>query len=117
MVNFNLYILVPDPPSGVQLLSITSTSASISWEVPVPFVDTPISAIERYELMVYEYQYNLPTIFANTTELNYVFTGLEEFVNYTFKVAAVNTVGQGFYSTDFNFQTHQAGKKTINMLI
>lgn len=97
----------------MQLQSISSTSASISWEAPVPFVDTPISDIEYYELMVYEYQFNLPTIFANTTELNYVFTGLEEFVNYTFKVAAVNTVGQGQYSTDFNFQTHQAGKYQI----
>ena len=97
----------------MQLQSVFSTSASISWEAPVPFVDTPISDIEYYELMVYEYQFNLPTIFTNTTELNYVFTGLEEFVNYTFKVAAVNTVGQGQYSTDFDFQTDQSGKNQI----
>ena len=101
--------LVPDPPNGVQSLSITATSANISWEAPVALVSTPISDIERYELIVYEHQHNLPTIFANTTALNYVFTGLEEFVNYTCEVAAVNRVGQGQYSTAFTFLTHQAG--------
>ena len=90
-------------------MSITSTSATIAWVAPVSFVDTPISDIDHYELMVYENIFNLPTIFANTTEPSYLFTGLEEFVNYTCEVAAVNTVGQGQYSTAFIFETLQAG--------
>lgn len=102
--------LVPDPPIGVQSVSITSTSASIAWEAPVALINTPISDIERYELMVYEYVHNLPTIFASTTQLTYTFTTLEEYVNYTCKVAAVNRVGQGQYSTSFNFTTRQAGE-------
>ena len=104
--------LVPDPPSGVQSLFITSTSATIAWEAPVSHVNTPISNIERYELMVYEYVHNLPTIFSSTTELTYTFTitSLEEFVTYTCKVAAVNRVGRGQYSTYINFTTNQAGK-------
>ena len=72
---------------------------------------TPISDIEYYELMVYENQHNLSTIFANTTSLQYVFTGLEEFVNYTCEIAAVNRVGQGQFSSALNFQTLQAGEK------
>ena len=102
--------LAPDPPSGVRSLSITATSANIAWEAPITLVSTPISDVECYELMVYEHQHNLPTIFANTSVLNYVFTGLEEFVNYTCEVAAVNRVGQGQYSTAFTFLTHQAGE-------
>ena len=102
--------LVPDPPSGVKSLSITSTSATIAWEIPVSLVNTPISDTEHYELMVYEYVHNMPTIFANTTELTYTFTILEEFVTYMCKVAAVNRVGQGQYSTSINFTTNQAGE-------
>lgn len=109
--------LVPDPPSGVQSLSITSTSASITWEAPVALINTPISDIEHYELMVYEYVHNLPTIFANTTELTYTFTGLEEFVNYTCKVLAFNRVGRGQYSTAFNFSTQQAGNISIMLCV
>ena len=85
-------------------------SAKIAWEAPVSYVDTPISDVEYYELMVYENQHNLPTVLVNTTELNYVLSGLEEFVNYTCEIAAVNRVGQGQYSAAFIFLTLQAGK-------
>ena len=93
----------------MQSLHITTTSAKLAWEAPASLLDTPISDVEHYELMVYEDQHNLPTIFANTTELHYLFTGLEEYINYTFEVAAVNRVGQGEYSVVFNFLTLQAG--------
>jgi receptor-type tyrosine-protein phosphatase Q len=99
---------VPDPPDGVRSLSITATSVNIAWEAPVPTVATPISDIDHYELMVYESQFNLPTLYANTTGLSYLFTALEEYINYTCEIAAVNRVGQGQYSTAFIFLTRQA---------
>ena len=103
------FYTVPDPPDGIRSLSITTTSTEIAWDIPVAAINTPISGIDHYELMVYEDRFNLPTIFANTTETSYLFTGLEEYVNYSCEVAAVNTVGQGLYSTAFIILTMQAG--------
>ena len=104
--------LVPDPPHGVKSISITTTSAKISWDAPIPSVNTPLSDIDHYKLRVYEQQFNLPVILVNTTELSYLFTGLEEYVNYSCEVAAVNRVGLGQNSAVFVFLTKQAGKDT-----
>lgn len=102
---------VPDPPYGLQLLSISSTSANTTWEAPFPYVNTPISDIEYFELILHESMLDWPTISANTMMLSHVFTGLEEFVNYTCVVAAINRVGKGKFSSPFSFTTLQAGKE------
>ena len=101
--------IVPTAPTSIGTLFTTSTSANITWQAPIPFFDTPISVIEHYELMVYEYQFNISTIHVTTAELYYLFTNLEEFNNYTCEIAAVNRVGQGVYSSPYNFSTLQAG--------
>lgn len=75
-------------------------------------VVTPISGIEYYKLTLYEHQFNIPTIYAMTTQLYYVFNHLEEFNNYSCEIAAVNRVGIGEYSSTFNFSTLQAGEYT-----
>ena len=81
----------------------------MTWQAPVPAFNTPISVIEHYELMIYEYQFNISTIHVTTAELHYLFTNLEEFNNYTYEIAAVNRVGQGVFSSPHNFSTLQAG--------
>ena len=76
----------------------------------MPAVNSPISDIDHYRLRVYEHQFNLSIILANTTESSYLFTGLEEYVNYSCEIAAVNRVGLGQYSTTYVFLTRQAGE-------
>jgi hypothetical protein len=99
---------VPDPPNGIKSITITTTLAEISWDAPVPAVNTPISDIDHYKLRVYEHQFNLSIILVNTTESSYLFTGLEEYVNYTCEIASVNRVGLGQYSAAYVFLTQQA---------
>ena len=107
--------IVPDPPHGIKSITITTTLAEISWDAPVPAVNTPISDIDHYKLRVYEHQFNLSIILVNTTESSYLFTGLEEYVNYTCEIAAVNRVGLGQYSAAYVFLTQQAGTQTTNL--
>lgn len=69
-----------------------------------------------YKLKLYEYQFNLSTIYVNTSQLYYVFTNLEEYNNYSCEIAAINQVGDGRYGSPFNFSTLQAGIHSLCVL-
>ena len=100
---------VPDPPLSVQVTSITTTTASITWSAP-PF--DPTNLIAFYNLTVGEDTFGLPDIEIMYTGLTYqyTFTGLEEYVNYTCDVISVGVFGTFSAPASTNFTTLEAGK-------
>ena len=100
---------VPDPPLSVQVTSVTTTTASITWSAP-PF--DPMNLIAFYNLTVSEDTFGLPDIEIMHTGLTfqYTFTGLEEYVNYTCDVISVGVFGTFSAPASANFTTLEAGK-------
>ena len=89
------------------------TAATITWNTALPNRITPWGIVFKYELILIEYAFGLPPLTTNTTVESFTFTELEEFNNYSVKVAAENQVGLGDYSIMLNFSTPQAGRLFI----
>ena len=100
---------VPTAPSNLQVTLADSSTATIVWTVPPPNVNSPLSPIQSYLLVLSEQQFNLPIVLINVTTNTHTFTGLQEFNTYTCIIAATNSVGQGLSSSPITFNTTQAG--------
>jgi len=100
---------VPTAPSNVQVTHADSSTATIVWTVPPPNVNSPLSPILSYLLVLSEQQFNLPIVLINVTANTHTFTGLQEFNTYTCIIAATNAIGQGLSSSPITFNTTQAG--------
>ena len=111
----NPFLTVPVAPSNLQVTQADAISATIVWTAPPPNVNSPLSPIVSYLLVLSEQQFNLPILSSNVTTNTHTFTGLQEFNRYTCMIAAENSVGQGpFSSTTFN--TSQAGMSQAGLL-
>ena len=99
---------VPDPPLSVQVTSVTTITASVTWSAP-PF--DPTNRISFYNLTVGEDTFGLPDIEVMYTGLTfqYTFTRLEEYVNYTCDVISVGVFGTFSAPASANFTTLEAG--------
>ena len=61
-------------------------------------------------MILYELVFGLSDISINVTSLSYTLSGLEEYNNYSFIIAAVTVEGIGPYSTPINFTTEEDRK-------
>ena len=61
-------------------------------------------------MILYELVFGLSDISINVTSLSYTLTGLEEYNNYSFIIAAATVEGIGPYSTRINFTTEEDRK-------
>ena len=100
------------PPQNIQS-SVTESGprmAMISWEPP-PFEDQN-GIIMYYLLLIMQTQFNISDRVINTTSdvTTYTVTGLEEYNNYTCRVAAATRIGPGPYSASIAFSTPQDGE-------
>ena len=110
MLNGLLFIyLVPVAPTNLQVTQAGATTTTLVWTAPPPNVNSPLSPIMSYQLVLSEEQFNLPNIEVNTNINMYTFMGLEEYNTYNCTIAATNGVGQGPYSAAIVFNTSQAG--------
>ena len=104
-------LLVPDPhtpPRNVESFVTGSKTATITW-VP-PIAEHQNGRIAYYILIVSDEQFNISDLIINTTATVYYLTDLEEYNNYSFKVAAGTVGGLGPYSTPIFFITMQDSK-------
>ena len=83
--------------------------AVINWDPP-PFEDQN-GIITYYLLLIMEEQFNISDRVINTTTAvtTYTVTDLEEYNNYTCRVAAATRIGPGPYSAPTGFSTLQDG--------
>ena len=97
------------PPQNIQSRVTGSKTAVISWDPP-PF-DDQNGIITYYLLLISQEQFNISDMVLNTTSdvTTYTVTGLEEYNNYTCRVAAATRIGPGPYSTPIEFSTLQDG--------
>ena len=97
------------PPRNIQSTVTGSKTAVISWEPP-PF-DHHNGIITYYLLLISQEQFNISDMVLNTTSdvTTYTVTGLEEYNNYTCRVAAATRIGPGPYSAPIRFSTPQDG--------
>ena len=105
--------LAPDALTDVLVGTITATTVSISWTAPTISNPNSLNSIQRYEVELSEDQFNISTIMENTTSNSITITGLEEYNTYQCKVAAVNGVAIGTFSSVVNFTTSEAGRYII----
>lgn len=99
---------VPDVPLAVQAMFITTTTALIIWTAP-PF--DPSNRIAFYNLTLVDEQFGLPDVQVMHTEqtYQYMFTGLEEYANYTCDVISVGVFGTFSAPASIIFTTLEAG--------
>ena len=100
---------VPLAPFNLHVTEFDATSATVVWTVPPPNVNSPLSPVISYFLVLSEQQFNLSTVLTNVSVNTHTFTGLQEFNRYTCIIAATNSIGQGQFSSPLIFNTSQAG--------
>ena len=97
------------PPQNIQSSVTGSRTVVISWDPPL-FEDQN-GIITYYLLLISEEQFNVSDRVINTTSdaNTYTVTELEEYDNYTCRVAAATRIGPGPYSAPIEFSTPQDG--------
>lgn len=98
-----------EPPFDLKLTSVSPTEVTLIWQTPPPNQMTPWGVVFSYEIILFEYALGLPNMTLYTSNKSYTLFPLEEFNNYTVRVAAENAIGTGEFSPMFNFSTPQAG--------
>ena len=93
----------------------SSTQTTISWQPP-PFEDQN-GPILYYNLIVSDLVFGLDDIDVIVTSLTYTVSGLEEYNNYSFIIAAATLVGFGPYSNPVIFTTEQDSKSILTVEI
>ena len=107
---------VPLAPSNVHITGFDATSATVVWTVPPPNVNSPLSPVISYFLVLNEQQFNLSTILTKVSVNSHTFTGLQQFNQYTCIIAATNSIGQGPFSSPLIFSTSQAGMFIVRLV-
>lgn len=97
-----------EPPRHIKVSVISSTEASFSWLPPEQ--DKRNGIITHYVIELTDEDFNVSgaTILANSTE--HMYKSLEEYVQYSFKIAAATSAGLGPFSEQYNFTTFQDSK-------
>ena len=93
------------PPSSISVEVRSGTEVTLSWQPP-PFQDQN-GPITYYFLIVRELVFGLGESQTNVTTLSYTLTGLEEYNNYSFTIAAATEKGLGPYTMVYNFTTKE----------
>ena len=108
---------VPLAPSNIQLLAVDKTTATLMWTAPTPNIESPLSPIISYQLILSTQQYGLSDREVTVTTNFHKFVDIEEFTEYTCVVAATNGVGQGQFSSPFMFTTIQSGRLMFRFVL
>ena len=109
LICFVLLYVESEPPFDLEVTSVSPIEVTLVWQTPPPNQITPWGVVFNYEIIILEYSFGLPNMTLYTSNESYTFSPLEEFNNYTVKIAAENSIGIGGFSSVFNFSTPQAG--------
>lgn len=99
-------VVVYDVPSAVMITTVTATTVSVAW--------TAVTTCGTYDIIGYiveltEQQFGHTTLSVNTSEISIIVTGLEEYVTYECKVAAIRSEAIGRFSPSIAVTTLEAG--------
>ena len=108
MCSLNGFVGPSASPINFTAVATGTTSAWFSWQSPSN--DDINGVLSYYTLTLVDESFNLTTITINITNTSYITTGLEEYVNYSCRVAAATEVGSGPYSSPRVITTQQDGK-------
>ncbi|XP_030630781.1 neogenin [Chanos chanos] len=93
-------VQVPGPAPNLQVLSVTPTSVTLSWERPL----TGNGEIQTYKVYYVERGQETEQDM-DVTGLSYTMTGLKKFTVYSFRVVAYNKHGPGVSTEDITVRT------------
>lgn len=100
--------LVPPAPQNVSVWPVSSTNISLQWSKPP---DDPGSGIIiGYNIVCLDSITNISRNFNNSTATHTSINDLDEYHNYSVKVAAFTAVGQGRFSPWVHTRTLEDGK-------
>ena len=105
-----IFIADPDaPPQNIQISVTSSRTMVVSWNSP-PSEDQN-GIIIYYLLLITQEQFNISDRVINTISnaTSYIVDNLEEYNNYTCRVAAATRIGPGPYSAPIYFNTPEDG--------
>ena len=97
--------VVYDVPSAVMITAVTATTISVAWTVTST---CGTHNLIGYTVELREQQFG-DSIRFNTSETSIIITGLEEYITYECKVAAVTSVAVGIFSSSVTITTLEAG--------
>ena len=108
-----MYIAPSSAPQGFTVQTVTSTSVVLTWN--------ELDCLQRNgDITGYTIRYvgdsqNITESFSDTTR-TYTVQGLVPFTEYSFSVAAVNTIGAGPFTDPFAFtvSTSESSKWNVN---
>ena len=95
------------PPEDIQFLVTGSTTSTITWSPPP--TDDQNGVVIYYSIIIEDLQFSAMNEVINSTNTTYYLTGLNEFNEYSYQIAAATIEGLGTYSQAINFTTHQDG--------
>ncbi|KAI5100279.1 neogenin isoform X1 [Silurus meridionalis] len=93
-------VQVPGPAPNLQVVSITPTTVTLSWERPL----TGNGEIQTYKLYYIEKGKDIEQD-VDVVGLSYTMTGLKKFTEYSFRVVAYNKHGPGVSTDDLSVHT------------
>lgn len=111
-----LLFLVPPAPQNVTVQPVSSTKISIRWSRPPYGPDSGYSgAILGYTVLLVDLETDISYNFTNITDTNLTRNELNEYYNYSVKVAAFTAVGQGKFSPWVRTRTLEDGGYRVFM--
>ena len=108
-LNFLLCTVPSGSPRNVVVTAKSSTSVMVTW-------DDPLQSNQNGIIVMYTVVYtNLnrsgdQQMNSSTPQRQFLFTGLQEYEEYSFRVAAETTVGQGPFSDPLSVFTFEDGE-------
>jgi hypothetical protein len=93
---------IPLAPRNLCITNICTSSISISWSAPENNGESIVTQYNIYKLVDTEYVLEASY---NASETSHVFTSLVEYTSYSFRINAINSVGEGESSFFYNIHT------------
>ncbi|XP_028393077.1 uncharacterized protein LOC114517517 [Dendronephthya gigantea] len=111
---------VPPPPQNVTVQSVSSTEILLQWSRPPYGHDSGYSGlILGYNVVLVHLVRNISHYFPNVTDNNFTGNNLKKYHNYSLRVAAFTTVGEGKFSPWVQIRTLEdvpsAAPKDLNV--
>ena len=116
------FLLVPDaPPTLNSFTNVRTTSFTINWSPPPPQSQNGVITMYAIDITGDLFPFTGSSIrhptdgsYPGVTDISLEIIGLEEYNDYTVRIAAVNSEGTGPYSMSGTQQTLESGDQSFN---
>ena len=96
-------------PTNVTVIGVTNSSLTLSWGLPQP--EDQNGVIRQYTVYYWKQSRPMTNKVLNFSQLDHggTISGLSPYTNYTIKVSASTSAGEGVQSKEVTYQTAEAG--------